>query len=53
MEYLFLIPISQQYLESLAIKLKSVVRDEGMGYPKLGDNVLPHEPFGIHILDVY
>ena len=38
--------------EGLSIKLKSVVRDEGMGDPKPGDNVLPHEPFGIHVPDV-
>ena len=35
-----------------AIKLKPVVRDEGMRDPKSSDNVLPHKPFGIHVLNV-
>ena len=38
--------------KSLAIKLKSVVRDEGMRDPKPSDNVLPHKPFSIHIPNV-
>ena len=38
--------------ESLAIKLKSVVRDEGMGNSKSSNNVLPHKLFDIHVPDV-
>ena len=38
--------------ESLAIKLKFVVWDEGMRNPKLSDNVLPHKPFGIYVPNV-
>ena len=38
--------------ESLAIKLKSVVRDEGIRDPKPSDNVLPHKSFGMHVPDV-
>ena len=38
--------------ESLAIKLKSIFRDKGMRNPKTSDNVLPHKPFGIYVLDV-
>ena len=55
MEYLFVIPRSQQYLlksEGLAIKLKAVIRDEGMRDPKSSNNVLPDKFLSIHIPDV-
>ena len=35
--------------KSLAIKLKSVVLDEGMRNIKSSDDVLPQKPFGIHV----
>ena len=55
MEYLFVIPRSQQYLlkpEGLAIKLKAVIRDEGMRDPKSSNNVLPDKLLGVHIPDI-
>ena len=38
--------------EGLAIKLQSVVQDEGMRDSELSDNILPNEFFGIHISDI-
>ena len=40
-------------LERFAIKLKAIVRDEGMRDPKLGDNVFPDKLLGIQIFDIY
>ena len=40
------------FSEGFAIKLKSVVWDEGMRNLKLSDNVLPNKPFGIHVHNV-
>ena len=39
-------------LEGLAIKLKSVIRDEGMRDSKSSNDVLPNKFLCIHILDV-
>ena len=38
--------------EGLAIKLKAVVRDKGVGDPKSSNNVLPDKFLGIHIPDI-
>ena len=35
--------------EGLTIKLKTIVRDEGMRDPKLSNDVLPDKLLGIHI----
>ena len=34
-------------LENFAIKLKTIIRDKGMGDPKSSDNISPNESFGI------
>ena len=39
-------------LEAFVIKLKSIVRDEGMRDPEPGDNVFPDKFLGVHISDV-
>ena len=39
-------------LEDFAIKLKTIVRDEGMGDPKPSDNIFPKKSLGIHVLDI-
>ena len=39
-------------LERLAIKLQTIVRDEGMGDSKPSDNIFPNKSFGNHISDV-
>ena len=39
-------------LEVFVIKLKSIVRDEGMRDPEPGDNVFPDKFLGDHIFDV-
>ena len=38
--------------EGFTIKLKSIVRDEGMGDSKPCDNILPNKSFGIHVSDI-
>ena len=38
--------------KGFAIKLKSIVRDEGMRDPKPGDNIFPDKFLGIHLSDV-
>ena len=38
--------------EGLAIKLQTIVRDEGTGDSKPSDNVFPNKSFGIYIPDV-
>jgi len=38
--------------EGLAIKMQSVVQDEGTGDSKPSDNILPNEFFGIHIPNI-
>ena len=38
--------------EGFTIKLKTVVQDEGMRNPKLGDNIFPNKLFGIHVPDI-
>ena len=38
--------------ERFAIKLKSIVRDEGTRDPEPGDNVFPEKLFGINISDI-
>ena len=38
--------------ERFAIKLKAIVRDEGMKDLKPGDNIFPNKIFGIHIPDI-
>ena len=35
-----------------AIKLKAVVRDDGMRDSELGDNIFPHKPLGLHDPDI-
>ena len=53
MEYLFVIPNSQQYLlKDFAVELKSIVRDKGMRYREASDNVLPEKLLYVHILDI-
>ena len=39
--------------KGFAIKLKTIVRDEGMRDPKSSDNIFSHKSLGIHIPDVY
>ena len=38
--------------ESFAIKLKSVVQDEGVRNSKPSDNIFPNESLGIHLPDI-
>ena len=38
--------------ERFAIKLKSIVQDEGARDPESGDNVFPDKLFGVHISDI-
>ena len=38
--------------EDFTIKLKSIVRDEGMGDSKSCDNIFPNKSFGIHVFDI-
>ena len=38
--------------KGFAIELKSVVRDEGMRYFEVGDNVLPDKLLYVHISDI-
>ena len=38
--------------KGLAIKLKAVVLDEGVGDPKSSNNVLPDKLLGVHIPDI-
>ena len=43
-EYLFIIPKSQQYLlKNFAIKLKTIVRNNSMRDPKPSDNIFPNK----------
>ena len=52
-EYLFVMPKSQQYLlEDLVIKLQSVVQDECMRDLKLSDNIFSKKFLGIHIPNI-
>ena len=37
--------------EGFAIKLKTIVRDEGMRDPKPSDNIFPNKSLGIYVLD--
>ena len=39
--------------EGLTIKLKAIIRDEGVRDPEPGDNVFPEKLLGIHISDVH
>ena len=39
-------------LEGFTIKLKTIVRDEGMKDLKPGDNIFPNKSLGIHIPDI-
>ena len=39
-------------LEGLAVKLKAIVRDEGMRDPKSGDNIFLNKSLGIHVPDI-
>ena len=38
--------------EGFTIKLKPIVRDEGMKDPKSSDNIFPEKSLGIHISDI-
>ena len=38
--------------KGFAVEPKSIVRDEGMRYPKASDNVLPEKLLYIHISDI-
>ena len=38
--------------KGFAIKLKTIFRDEGMGDPKLSDNIFSNESLGIYIFDI-
>ena len=38
--------------ESIAIKLKTIVRYEGIRDPKLGDNIFPNKSLGIHVPNI-
>ena len=38
--------------EGLAIKLQTIVQDEGTGDSKPSDNIFPDKSLGIHILDI-
>ena len=40
-------------LEGFAIKLKTIVRDEGMRDSKLSDNIFLNKSLGIHVPDIY
>ena len=52
------IPIHNAYVTTIppkgfAIKLKVVVRDEGMRNPKPGDNIFPNKSLNIYVPDIY
>ena len=38
--------------EGFTIKLKTIIRDEGVGDPKPSDNIFPNKSLGIHISDI-
>ena len=38
--------------EGVTIKLKAIVRDEGVIDPEPGDNVFPDKLLGVHIFDI-
>ena len=38
--------------EGFAIKLKAIIKDEGMGNPELSNDILPDKPLDIHISDI-
>ena len=38
--------------ESFTIKLKTIVRDEGMRDPKPSDNIFPNKSLGLHVPDI-
>ena len=38
--------------EGFAIKLKAIIRDEGMGNPESSNDILPDKPFDIHVSDI-
>ena len=51
------VPVPNSHLTTVspkgfAVKLKSIIRDEGMRYPKASDNVLPEKLLYIHISDI-
>ena len=40
------------FSESFAVKLEAIVLDEHVRNPKLCNNVLPNEPFDVHVHDI-
>ena len=39
-------------LEGFTVKLETVIRDQRVWHPKLGDNIILEEFLGIHVLDI-